>query len=121
MPAPFKKDPVEFKGRKLFVENIFDLLEKDDDCFIYEDIFSQIDTRAIEEKYSMLGRHAYHPKLNVAILIYAYSQAVFSSRKIEEKCREDLPFMYISHLNCPNFRVLADFRKKNLAFFGHDA
>jgi transposase len=117
MAPPFKKDPEEFKGRKLFTENIFDLLPNDDDCFIYEDIFSQIDTKAIEEKYSMLGRHAYHPKQNVAILIYAYSQGIYSSRKIEERCRKDLTFMYISHMNCPNFRVLADFRKKNLAFF----
>ena len=94
MPAPFKKDPVEFKGRKLFAENVFDLLPDDDDCFIYEDIFSQIDTKVLEEKYSMLGQNAYHPKLNVAILIYAYSQAVFSSRKIEEKCRKDRSFLH---------------------------
>ena len=117
MAPSFKKDPEEFKGRKLLAENVFDLLPDDHDCFIYEDIFSQIDTKALEEKYSMLGQNAYHPKLNVAILIYAYSQGIYSSRKIEKKCREDLPFMYISHLNCPNFRVLADFRKKNLAFF----
>ncbi len=117
MALPFKKDPEEFKGRKLFTENVFDLLPDDHDCFIYEDIFSQIDTKAIEEKYSVLGQNAYHPKQNVAIMIYAYSQGIYSSRKIEKKCREDLGFMYISHMNCPNFRVLADFRKKNLAFF----
>ena len=71
MAAPIKKDPEEFKGRKLIAENVFDLLQKDDDCFIYEDIFSQIDTKALEEKYSMIGQHAYHPKLIIAILIYA--------------------------------------------------
>ena len=117
MGVPFKKDPEEFNGRKLYATNVFDLLQKDDDCFIYEDIFSQIDTKSIEEKYSMAGQHAYHPKLNVAILIYAYSQGIYSSRKIEKKCKKDLSFMYISHLNCPNFRVLADFRKNNLPFF----
>ena len=117
MPVPFKDDPEEFRGRKLFAQNVFDLLPFDHDCFIYEDIFSQIDTKALEEKYSMLGQHAYHPKLVVAILIYAYSRGIYSSRKIEQKCKEDLPFMYISHLNCPNFRVLSDFRKNNIAFF----
>ena len=40
MSVPFKNDPAEFSGRKLLAENVFDLLEKDDDCFIYEDIFS---------------------------------------------------------------------------------
>lgn len=117
MPVPFKKDPVEFNQRKLLAENVFDLLEEDDDCFVYEDIFSQIDTKKIEEKYSMRGQHAYHPKRIVAILIYAYSQGIFSSRQIEKKCSRDLSFMYISHRNCPNFRVLADFRKDNYKFF----
>ena len=57
------------------------------------------------------SQHAYHPRLITAILIYAYSQGVFSSRKIEKKCGEDLSFMYISHRNCP------DFRKDNWEFY----
>jgi len=117
MPVPFKKDPVEFKQRKLLAEDVFDLLEEDDDCFIYEDILNSIDTKEIEKKFSMIGQHAYHPRLITAILIYAYSQGVFSSRKIEKRCKKDLSFMYISHRNCPNFRVLSDFRKDNWQFF----
>ncbi|WP_353620176.1 transposase [Thalassotalea sp. G20_0] len=51
--------------------------------------------------------------------MYADSHGVFSSRQIERRCRQDLAFMYISQMNCPNFRVLGDFRKDNLSFF-HD-
>jgi len=104
MYIPFKKDPTEFNQRTLLATNVFDLLPKDHDCFIYEDIFSQIDTSQVEKKYSRLGQNAYHPRLITSILIYAYSQGIFSSRKIEKKCSEDLSFMYISHRNCPNFR-----------------
>ncbi|MCX6382979.1 MAG: IS1182 family transposase [Actinobacteria bacterium] len=117
MPVPFKKDPIEFNQRKLMAEDVFDLLDKDDDCFIYEDILNSIDTKEIEKKFSMIGQHAYHPRLITAILIYSYSQGVFSSRKIEKRCKKDLSFMYISHRNCPNFRVLSDFRKDNWQFF----
>ena len=117
MPVPFKKDPVEFIQRTLLATNVFDLLPSDHDCFVYEDIFSQIDTKEVEKKYSMLGQNAYHPRQVTAILIYSYSQGIFSSRKIEKRCREDLSFMYISHANCPNFRVLSDFRKENYSFF----
>jgi len=74
MHIPFKKDPTEFNQRTLLATNVFDLLDKDHDCFIYEDIFSQIDTSKVEKKYSMLGQHAYHPRQVTAILIYAYSQ-----------------------------------------------
>lgn len=108
MSIPFKKDPIEYNQRQLLATNVFDLLPEDHDCFVYEDIFSQINTKEIEEKYSMLGQHAYHPRQAVAILIYAYSQGIFSSRQIEKKCKEDLSFMYISHRNCPNFRVLSN-------------
>jgi transposase len=117
MPVPFKKDPISYNQRQLLATNVFDLLSEDDDCFTYEDILNSIDTKEIEKKFSMIGQHAYHPRLIMAILIYSYSQGYFSSRKIEQKCKKDLSFMYISHRNCPNFRVLSDFRKDNYKFF----
>ena len=118
-PPKFKDSPVEFDQHLLFPTNIFDLLPKDHDCYIYEVIFRSINTSEVEKQYHHLGQHAYPPKLIVAILIYAYSHGVFSSREIEKRCRQDLAFMYISQMNCPNFRVLGDFRKNNLSFF-HD-
>jgi transposase len=103
----------------MFPTNIFDLLSEDHECYLYEDIFKQLDTSELESHFSELGQRAYHPKLIIAILIYAYSRGVFSSREIERRCNEDLSFMYIASMNCPNFRVLSDFRKNNTDFF-HD-
>lgn len=117
MPIPFKKDPMEFNQRALFASNVFDLLPEDHPCFVYEDIFQQLDTSSVEEQFSVRGQNAYHPRLITGILIYAYSQGVFSSREIEKKCHEDIGFMFISHCKCPNFRVLSDFRKDNYKFF----
>jgi transposase len=117
MSIPFKSSPVEFNQHLLFPTNIFDLLPKDHECFLYADLFQQIDTRSLESLYSVKGQNAYHPKLIVAILIYAYSQGVFSARKIEKRCKEDLSFMFIAQMNCPNFRVLSDFRKDHGDFF----
>ncbi len=117
MSIPFKQSPVEFNQRLLFPSNIFDLLPKGHECYLYNDIFQQIDTSSLEIKYSRKGQNAYHPKLIVSILIYSYSQGVFSSRQIEKRCKEDLSFMYIAAMNCPNFRVLSDFRKNNPDFF----
>ena len=119
MPAPFKSHPAEFNQHVLFPTNIFDLLAPDHQCYIYKDLFDQLDTTEVEKNYSHIGQHAFHPKLIVSILIYAYSRGVFSSREIEIRSNEDLSFMYIAQLNCPNFRVLSDFRKENAEFF-HD-
>ena len=117
MLIPFKKDPVEFEQRLLFPPNVFDLLPSEHPCFVYADIFKLLDTSSVEQNYSKPGQNAYHPGLITGILIYAYSQGVFSSREIERKCHEGLGFMFISHLNCPDFRVPSDFRKDNHAFF----
>ena len=117
MTPPFKSSPVEFRQSLLFPANIFDLLAADHDCYVYAELFEQLDTTELESQYSVLGQHAYHPKLIVSILIYAYSRGVFSARQIERRCNEDLSFMYIAQRNCPNFRVLNDFRKDHAEYF----
>jgi transposase len=117
MSVPFKSSPVEFNQHLLFPTNIFDLLPKGHECFLYAELFQQIDTSSLESLYSVKGQNAYHPKLIVSILIYAYSRGVFSSRQIERRCNEDLSFMFIAQMNCPNFRVLSDFRKNQGDFF----
>jgi transposase len=118
MPKPkFKSPPVEFQQHQLFPGNVFDLLPQDHDCFVYADLFEHLDTRALEATYHHLGQRAYHPRHIVSILIYAYSHGVFSSREIERRCHQDLAFMYIAQRHCPNFRVLADFRKDHGSFF----
>ncbi|MDO9048039.1 MAG: transposase [Methylobacter sp.] len=117
MPISFKSSPLEFNQHLLFPSNIFDLLPEDHECYLYTDLFQQLDTSAVESSYKVKGRNAYHPRLIVSILIYAYSRGVFGSRQIERRCREDLSFMTITQMNCPNFRVLSDFRKNHGAFF----
>jgi len=117
MSKPFKKRPDEFNQRLLFPTNVFDLLPSDHECYLYADILKQLDTSEIEKTYSPIGQRAYHPRLIVSILIYAYSRGIFSSREIEKRCNEDLSFMFVAEMNCPNFRVLSDFRKNNADFF----
>jgi len=119
MTPLFKTAPREHQQRLLFPSNIYDVLADDHPCRVYYDLFQQLDTTKIEKQYSLLGQHAYHPKHIVSILIYAYSRSVFSARQIQQRCQEDLSFMYVAQMHCPNFRVLSDFRKKHADFF-HD-
>jgi transposase len=117
MKIPFKSDPASLHQHELFPSNIFDLLPEDHDCFLFKDLLDQLDTSSVEAHYSPNGQHAYHPLKIVSILIYGYSHGVFSSRQLEKRSNEDLSFMYIAGKNCPNFRVLSDFRKNHAVFF----
>ena len=114
---PFKQTPEEYFQGRLFPSNIFDILPEDHQCLIYSEILEQIDVTSLHKNYSVLGQNAYNPKLMIGILIYAYSQGIFSSRQIAEKLNVDLSYMYIGQMQKPNFRVLSDFRKDNIEFF----
>jgi transposase len=50
-----------------------------------------IDLSAILSVYTeMRGYPPYHPGMMVALLLYAYSQGVYSSRRIARACEERL-------------------------------
>ena len=66
MTIPFKSSPVEFNQHLLFPSNIFDLLPKDNDCYLYTELFQMLDTSTIESSYQVKGQNAYHPKLIVS-------------------------------------------------------
>lgn len=110
---PFKQAPEKYLQGTFFPSNIFNLLPEDHECVIYKDILEQIDVTSLYKNYSVLGQNAYNPKLLLSILIYAYSQGLFSSRQIAEKLKLDIGYMYIGQMQKPNFRVLSDFRKDN--------
>jgi len=68
----------------------------------------------IEQAYSELGCRAYHPRMLLKLLVYGYCVGVRSSRKIQQKTREDLVFMWLAGMQEPDFRTISDFRKLRL-------
>ena len=48
------------------------------------------------------------------VLVYAYCVGVFSSRRIQRRLVEDVAFRVLAAGNEPDFRTIADFRKRHL-------
>ncbi|MDQ6961513.1 MAG: IS1182 family transposase [Mariprofundaceae bacterium] len=117
MTIKFKSELKARYEAEHFSGNLFNLLPEDHDCFIFHQLMQEIDTSAIEATFSTIGQHGYHPRKIISILIYGYTHGVFSSRQLEQHCNQDLAFMYMAGADCPNFRVLSDFRKNNADFF----
>jgi len=61
------------------------------------------------------GYPPYHPAMMTALLLYAYCQGVYSSRRIARSCKERVDFMAVTALQRPDFRTVSDFRKRHLA------
>jgi len=117
MVIPFKEPGKDFYRERAEPKFIFDYLPKDHPVFVYADILWRMDTSDLEAQYKPIGQHAYHPKMMMGLLVYSYSQGVFSSREIASRCRTDIAFMYMSWGLQPDHRAISDFRKNHLAAF----
>ncbi|MDF2683601.1 MAG: transposase [Brevibacillus sp.] len=60
------------------------------------------------------GRDSYHPKMLTKIIVYAYSQRIYSSRQIAKAVREHIPFMWLAARQRPDFRTLNRFRSERM-------
>ena len=50
----------------------------------------------------------------VALLLYAYTVGIYSSRRIARACTERVDFMAIVALDAPDFRTISEFRRRHL-------
>jgi transposase len=84
--------------------------------FVRDTVREQLDLSAIVEPYEAeeRGYPPYHPVMMTALLLYAYSQGIYSSRRIAKACEERVDFMAVTGLNRPDFRTISDFRKRHL-------
>ncbi len=59
------------------------------------------------------GRPAYPPKLMLKAILFAYSQGILSSRKIERACKTNIRFMALLCGEGPDHSTTADLTKKS--------
>jgi transposase len=84
--------------------------------FIRELVRESLDLGEIYTSYTEeRGYPPYHPAMMTALILYAYSQGVFSSRKIARSCVQRVDFMAVTGLQKPNFRTVTKFRARHLA------
>lgn len=77
---------------------------------VVNEAVEQLDLGVLMARYPGGGTSSYHPKMMLKVLVYAYSQRVYSSRRIAKALRENVNFMWISGQNRPDFRTLNRFR-----------
>ena len=60
------------------------------------------------------GAPAFHPVMMLKVLLYAYTNGVTSSRRIETMLEVDVAFRYLAANNQPDFRTINGFRTTHL-------
>jgi transposase len=83
--------------------------------FVLNLVTESIDLTRITGTYgSERGQPPFNPVMMTVLLIYAYCCGIHSSRKIAKACLERVDFMSIVGLDRPDFRTVAEFRKRHL-------
>lgn len=81
-----------------------------------QDIVTGLDLRPLVDGYRRgRGPRAYHPQMLLTVLFYGYCVGVFSSRRLAAHCETDIAFRVLSGGAFPDFRTLADFRRRHLS------
>ena len=84
------------------------------------DLVAELDLGEIERRLQAKdhrGERPYSPRMMMALLLYGYAVGVFSSRKIERACFEDVAFRVLAAGEQPHFTTINEFRAIHRATF----
>src|SRR3989442_5932655 len=83
--------------------------------FVRDLVREQLDLSAVVDTYTEeRGYPPYDPVMMTALLLYAYAQGIYASRRIARACEERVDFLAVTAMNRPDFRTISDFRKRPL-------
>jgi len=82
---------------------------------VVNEVINSINIDVIIKKYKGGGTTSYHPCMLLKVLVYAYLNNVYSSRKIEAALKENIHFMWLSGMNTPDHHTINRFRGERLA------
>ena len=95
-----------------------DWLPKGDLAYFIADLSETLDLSEFDRYYqagkALSGQPPFHPRVMVALLLYAYCLGAASSRKIARLCERDLGYRIVSADQQPNFRTISEFRRIHL-------
>ena len=106
--------PYQQNQSTLLPPNLDDLIPQNHLVRLLNRIIDQMNIDYLLKGYKGGGTSSYHPRMLLKVLIYAYTQRIYSSRFIAKALRENIHFMWLSGGNRPDFRTINRFRSSRL-------
>ncbi len=97
----------------LLPPSLHDFVDEGHPAHLVNDLVEQLDLTALEAHYGNMGQPAYHPRLMLKVVLYGFSVGIFSSRKLQRACQENLAFKYLAGMETPAFRTFIEFRQRH--------
>lgn len=104
----------QFGQIMLLPPSLDEMIDKNHPVRIVNQIIDQIDITPLEKKYKGGGTSSYHPRVLLKVLVYAYLDNVYSSRRIEACLKENIHYMWVSGMSTPDHNTINRFRGERL-------
>lgn len=81
---------------------------------VVNEVLEKIDISQLLKLYKPGGTSSYHPRMLLKVLVYAYINNIYSSRKIEEAVSQNIYYMWLSGMSKPDHNTINRFRGQRL-------
>ena len=98
----------------LLPPSLDELVRADNPVRVVNAVLDRVDMDPLLKKFKGGGTSRYHPKMLLMVLVYAYINNIFSSRKIEEALQSNINFMWLSGMSQPDHNTINRFRSDRL-------
>lgn len=98
----------------LFPPSLDELIPSSHVVRIVSAVIDRLDFSEILSTYKGGGNSCFDPRMMLKVLIYAYLNNIYSSRKIERMLAENICYMWLSGMSRPDYRTINYFRGKRL-------
>ena len=99
---------------ELLPAHVKDVLGADHLCFVVHEMVEACDLSEFDrEEADEGGRRAYDPRMMLKIWLYGFCVNVRTTRKLEQRIREDLGFRYLSGGATPDHKTLSEFQRRH--------
>ncbi len=98
----------------VFPPTLEELISADHPVRVVNAVLDKVDITALTNQYKPGGTSSYHPRMLLKVLVYAYINNVYSSRKIEEAVSNHIHYMWLSGMAKPDHNTINRFRGERL-------
>src|SRR5215210_1887975 len=81
---------------------------------VVDEVLGKINIQPLINCYVGGGAASYHPGMLLKVMVYAYINNIYSSRKIEEALQQNIHFMWLSGMSTPDHNTINRFRGDKL-------
>ncbi len=98
----------------VFPPSLDEMIGADHPVRTINEILEKVDITKLVQQYKPGGTSSYHPRMLLKVMVYAYVNNVYSSRKIEEMLQQNIYYMWLSGMSKPDHNTINRFRGKRL-------